>query len=151
MMKRESLTPLQLTLFQYVEEQARGLTWQPLDVPSTLDDTMRVIWQPCRTLPVWSGACERTIYGLPLGNLYFRAWHDAKHVATGRGFDLRSELYVSQLQLVDLAGRSDTLAGILAADTIGQQLHYYVHGRFPENQAAFVESFTRHGRVVGAF
>lgn len=150
-MKRESLTDLQLTLFQYVETQARGLAWQPLHVPASLDDTMRTIWEPVRTLGIWAGASENTIYGLPLGNLLFRAWHDHKHVATGRGFDLRSELYISHLQLAEIARRSDRLAGILAADTIGQQLHFYRFGRFPVNQAAFVESFTRSGRVTGEF
>lgn len=94
----------------------------------------------CGSLPVFSGNCERTIYGSREANWAFRAWHDRLHVQLQAGFDRVGEERVARSQVMELeragADESDVLA--VWYDVAGQFLYAERFGGFPEDQASFV-------------
>jgi hypothetical protein len=126
---------------------APGVKWVPVDV----DDTADHVFGAAGRMPVWAGASASTIYGDPAGNIAFRAWHDMEHRTAGRGFDLRSELYVVTRQCAAVERESRALADALWFDNAGQQLYFYVHGRFPFDQMAFAMWFEQTGCVDRVF
>lgn len=67
------------------------------DAPQTFEDVARC-WAERRTIVVWTGASEKTIWGAPEANWRFRAEHDAAHLATGLGFDHASEIELAYWQ-----------------------------------------------------
>jgi hypothetical protein len=94
-----------------------------------------------RSLPVWDGGCDLTIYPAPEGNHAFRAWHDSLHLATGHRFDAVGERHVAvaHVRLARAHGCSQVAQAAIWADTWGQFLYGEAHdGAFVEDQRAFV-------------
>ena len=93
-----------------------------------------------RPLPVWSGACENTIYLSPEGNYAFRAWHDLTHLRLGAGFDRDGEWAAARQHQREayLAGLSRAARQLLWIDTWGQFEYGITHdGAFVEDQLQF--------------
>ena len=93
-----------------------------------------------RPLPVWSGACENTIYTSPEGNYAFRAWHDLTHLRLGADFSRDGEFAAAWQHQREayLAGLSRAARQLLWIDTWGQFEYGLTHdGAFVENQLEF--------------
>lgn len=92
------------------------------------------------TIVVWSGASGRTIYDRPEVNAAFRAIHDTAHLALDAGFDFDSENRVAA-QCVEAARRNgldEVACAALDFDSAGQNEYFRTHGRFVDDQEAFV-------------
>lgn len=86
-------------------------------------------------LVVWSGASENTIYGSPLVNYAFRAWHDSLHKLLGAEFTLDGEIRVAREQARVIGGM---YAEIVIAEVEAQAKHLELLGYFPVDQYAFI-------------
>ncbi len=88
---------------------------------------------------------DRTIFGSPMGNWQFRAWHDMCHIQANADFSPAGErragkLMVEQLWKLDGPSLRDKArwAAIIDAEVSGQLAYYLIHdGRFPDDQRAF--------------
>lgn len=87
---------------------------------------------PIPISPDFSGA---SILGRE-GNVRFRAWHDMEHYATGIGFGVAGEIAIEPHGAARLHG-SD-VRFLHRVEIVGQTLHYARHGRYPEDQRAFM-------------
>ena len=100
---------------------------------------------------VWSGNCEGTIYGLPVGNLAFRAVHDWIHLEYGLGFNVEDEEVVFAIQSLliqdvcrrhkSLNGCADRINEVLAADLMGVIEFHQKNGYYPKRQIDFVKDY----------
>ena len=104
-----------------------------------------------RSLPVWDGGCDLTIYSTPEGNHAFRAWHDSLHIAMGMNLSRAGERAVAlaHVRLARMHGCSELACAALWADTWGQFLYGEAHkGAFVEDQRVFVIACLQ-GRPAG--
>lgn len=111
-----------------------GLTLEVRDdAPSTISDVIQAF--NGRTVKVWSGACDNTIFIDPHVNRLFRAWHDACHVQLNADFSLQGEKRVAAYQAARVG--SDYWARAIMAEVAGQAEYFYKFGVFPANQLEF--------------
>ncbi len=108
-----------------------------------------------RELAVERDFSATAIYGR-YGNTVFRAFHDMDHLLHGLDFTLQDEIEVALLgwnSIAKLVPKHDAqfLRRVYMADTIGQSVYFQKHGRFPDNQTAFVVDYLRTGGVDGTF
>lgn len=111
--------------------QASKLKYRVEDVaPSTALD----LFNGPKTLVIWSGASENTIWSQKETNWAFRALHDALHIETGIGFTPQEEIYLGRIQASHYEG---IMADLVYIETAGQAEHYLKTGQFVENQIEF--------------
>ena len=80
-----------------------------------------------RPFPVYSGACDNTIYTTPYRNQCFRFWHDCLHIELCADFSHEGELAVAQAHyaVISAAFGADSIEAMLMyQDTFGQ-LEYF--------------------------
>ena len=90
--------------------------------------------------PVYSGACDNTIYLTPHHNQCFRFWHDCLHIELGEDFTHEGELAVAEEHyeaVVRAFGAGSIEAMLMYEDTVGQLDHFKETGGFVENQLDF--------------
>lgn len=90
--------------------------------------------------PVYSGACDNTIYLTPHHNQCFRFWHDCLHIELGEDFTHEGELAVAKEHydaVVREFGAGSIEAMLMYQDTFGQLTHFKDTGGFVENQLEF--------------
>ena len=98
---------------------------------------------------VWSGGSDATVFGAPVVNWAFRAWHDWCHWHGEYPFTLDGEKAACAMQcdqLVALYGDTPRIRRwqqILDADIVGQWHYQAETGRFPADQRLFVLSALR--------
>lgn len=95
-------------------------------------------------LPVWSGCSDNTAYTSRGANYAFRFWHDVLHCVHGLGFNLADEVAIGHMHVAEVKayfGPDSIEAMIMYADTVRQSQYEAVHGKFPDNQYAFVHDF----------
>ena len=96
---------------------------------------------------VYSGGSEQTIYGDLEVNFAFRAWHDWCHWRGRFDFSHEGERAACAMQGDHLIARYGESAQtrrwrrILQAEIIGQRDYFDRHGKFPEDQRAFVAAY----------
>lgn len=119
--------------------------WVPTAAAPSYFAALRAAWSPDAPLPVYSGACDATIYAAPEVNHAFRAWHDACHVALGADFSVAGEVRTARCQLRQAAamGADARTLALLRADTIGQVQYFARFGRFVHDQRAFVARYLK--------
>jgi hypothetical protein len=116
------------------------------DAPQTFDALTTQLRGGGRMV-VWSGGSERTIFGDPAVNYAFRAWHDWCHWRGRHPFTPAGEracLRAQRRHLLALYGdgpRTRRWIALLTAEVLGQQRHFDRHGRFPDDQRAFVAAY----------
>ncbi len=99
---------------------------------------------------VWNGASEMSIYGSSAMNFAFRAWHDRLHIMLHADFDEEGEKAVAVAQrdaMLRATGDSEAAEAVWA-DVWGQFLYEQRHGRFPDDQAAFVWAWLNLGEAA---
>ena len=120
--------------------------------PETLEE-LTLVFGHNETLKVSGQHCERTIFGLPELNCWFRAWHDWMHYACGLDTTCGGEGALA-LKHIEAIRRDDAwaevidyrfLEAVIWVETYGQNAFYLAHGRFPSNQAAFSLSALANG------
>jgi hypothetical protein len=90
-----------------------------------------------KSLVIWPGGSDNTIYGDPRINWKFRAWHDALHLITNAPFTVQGETFMGKLQ----ASKLGTLGSeIVIAEVIGQAEEFNKTGQFINNQVAFINN-----------
>lgn len=84
--------------------------------------------------------CKNTIFLDPYDNVAFRAWHDALHIQSGKGFDRFSEECVATMrkQQVALLGFNHDVQELVFADVAFQAQYYDEHGCFPHDQLEYM-------------
>lgn len=97
-----------------------------------------------------------TVFGDPVTNWFFRAWHDSCHLRADGDFSPMGEKLAYWQMVVDLAEYNketnafplDTIAefiDIIHAEVIGQGECYQKFGKFPDNQYEFVKEYIARG------
>lgn len=124
------------------------------NAPGTYDALAQRVAQT-RELAVERDFSATAIYGRN-GNTVFRAFHDMDHLLYGLGFTVQDEIEVALRgwnSIVKLIPKHDQdfCRRVYMADTIGQTVYFQKHGRFPDNQLAFVVDYVRTGEVHGTF
>lgn len=123
-----------------------GFSYEPADdAPNTFDAlqaAFRASQRGAKPLPVWSGACDETIYTNAEGNYAFRFWHDVIHAVFGLDFSHVGETETAAKQLKDVEqhfGWDSIEARLFYWDPIGQ-IDYAAEtgGQFVTDQRAFV-------------
>ena len=118
-----------------------------LDIES-LDDMKKAWGDGFKPYRVSSDYCDQTIYNRCSGyngaeydgaevNMAFRAWHDAMHLKHNLTTSTLDEIELGFLHVDLIKGHHEKL--VMMAETIGQTLYYDAIGKFPDDQAAFVE------------
>ena len=125
------------------------LTHRP-DLPFS---AVRDAWLASRTVPVWDGGSNETIFSTPDANHAMRALHDLCHISLNVGFAYDDEMRVSDM-LCSWAraarlSNEDVLA--LEADNAGQSAYHKLTGDFPANQALFVSCYMYYGGSAPCF
>lgn len=116
-----------------------GPDWRPSDL-ITMQGNRKV-------LHVSSAFSEKSIYGLT-GNVQFRIAHDLAHIKHALGFTVDAELILAEEHWAELRKSipirwRPLCQAIYLADTVSQSLYYERHGKFPEDQRAFVHDILR--------
>ena len=116
------------------------------DAPQTYE-ALRDYYNETGKIKVWNGASECTIFGYPVVNWAFRAWHDWVHVMNSLEFtvdDEHSVMRFQQLQIIELLGntaQAQRFCMYLEAEIDGQAEYFQKHGHFPEDQRAFFNEY----------
>ncbi len=98
-------------------------------------------------LPIYDGACDRTIYDKPADNVTFRAWHDSIHLEKNLTFKKADEYQVGIIhcdQLRIIRAPQQVIDAVFY-DVCGQIEYYERFGRFVDDQKAFVQDCLIHG------
>lgn len=97
---------------------------------------------------VWTGASDNTIFGYPQHNHAFRAWHDYVHVTYGLPFNEDGERMATKIQQHHVMEfhtgtpcEAKFFCRILDAEINGQIEYFCKHGKFVEDQRAFVQNY----------
>lgn len=120
------------------------------DAPQTYLDMLRH-YLYARRICVWSGASQTTIFGDEEVNWAFRAWHDWCHITLRQPFTLDGEERCAKEQCAHLlrwygdSPQTRQWMEYVKAEVIGQRMHYDRHGKFPDNQMAFVLAWCLRG------
>lgn len=107
-----------------------------------------------KSMIVYSGASEDTIYGDREINWAFRAWHDWCHWRGGFDFTAEGEAQAVEMQIghiMQVYGDSEDTrkwAEILRAEVNGQLQYLTIHGDFPQDQAAFIKAYLDNPEVA---
>jgi len=122
------------------------------DAPNTLEAVTRA-WQTTGPVPVWNGGSGRTVYGSPLHNYAFRAWHDSTHVRLQTPFSPAGEKTTALAQVrmllscTDLGTPGDRVraARLVYEDIVAQVEHCERYGDFPVDQLGFQRAYATRG------
>lgn len=83
---------------------------------------------------VYAGGSEKTIYGDPVVNYIFRAWHDRLHLRYNLDFSLESEIIIAVVQASHFDG---ICADLVYHEVASQAIEYNKTGIFPADQTQF--------------
>jgi hypothetical protein len=134
--------PFSITLNRFIEYQFNKLPFkvQFVDFEPYKDfNDMVTQFETSHILKVSTLHCENTIFGNPLINQKFRAFHDFIHICENLDFNYESELLVNYSQnLIGLKyGLNRWDLQLLNIETAGQILYFRENNFFPENQRSF--------------
>lgn len=92
-----------------------------------------------KSLPIFTGNCEQTIYATPADNICFRAWHDFIHLDLDQDFEqgefLVAEKHIEQLRAMKAP---NNVINAIYMDTIGQYLYHSITQEHCTKQEDFV-------------
>ncbi len=118
-------------------KQASKLKYRVADVaPNNETD----LFNGPKTLVIWSGASDVTIWGDARVNWAFRALHDALHLKTGHNFNPKAEIELGRIQANQYSG---LLADLVYIETAGQAEHYMRTGQFVTDQIEFTKQMIK--------
>lgn len=104
------------------------------EVRNVAPSTELELFNSPKTLVIWSGASENTIFNDNRVNWAFRALHDQLHIVTGIGFSPEAEIELGRIQANRYTG---LMADLVYIETAGQAKHYLKTGQFVTDQAEF--------------
>ncbi len=87
-----------------------------------------------KTLVVWSGASDGTIWADKRVNWAFRALHDRLHLKTRLNFNPKTEIELGRIQANQYTG---LLADLIYIESAGQADYYLKNGVFVSDQLTF--------------
>lgn len=127
-------------------EEYQTLGAKPLELgisdnaPSTFEELCEEAKQG--RLVVTTEHSKTAIYGLA-GNVTFRVFHDFGHLIYNMEFSVIDEVALAEIQWQDIKHRiepewRELAAVVYYADTVYQSRYEAEHGKFPEDQKAFV-------------
>lgn len=98
-------------------------------------------------LPINGISDDKNIFGSAEGNIAFRAWHDAVHLAIHEGFSKAGEYAVAAEQASQLRalGVEESTIEAIWLDIVAQVEYYQVHKAFVDDQLAFTARVNAHG------
>lgn len=124
---------------------------QGFDVAENAPDTLAklcALLDSGKRMVVYSGGSEATIFGNPVVNYAFRAWHDWHHWQGKLAFDPEGEREACARQIEELREHyghnplTDRWAELLDCEINGQVAYAQAHnGDFPQDQLAFATSY----------
>ena len=92
---------------------------------------------------VWTGSSDKTIFGDPVINHKFRAWHDYIHLTKRLGYDSINESIVAKIQINQLPDSYLFEKELINIEVIGQVQYMKKKGLFVENQRKFTIDYLR--------
>lgn len=109
--------------------------WRAADsAPATVAELLES-YSATGEIVVYAGASDATIFGAPVVNHAFRAWHDWCHIRTRIGFTVPDEVTLARWQAAEAS--SDALARIVLIEVAEQALHFGRTGEFLTDQIGF--------------
>jgi hypothetical protein len=122
-------------------------------------DAMRADYLATGRLKINTEFSTNTVFGDPVTNWFFRAWHDYCHIKANADFSPTGEHLAYWEMLTQLAEyNSETNAftneqiaqfvDIIHAEVIGQGDYYRQFGKFPDNQYEFVLAYLANGNKL---
>jgi len=134
--------PFSITLNRFIEDQFNKLPFETQFVdfePYKDFNDMVKQFESTHILKISTLHCEKTIFGDPLINQKFRAFHDFIHITENLDFEFESELLVNYAQTkIGLKyGLNRWDLQLLNIETAGQIAYFRINGFFPEDQRAF--------------
>lgn len=129
---------------QIEEYQTLGAKPLELGISDSAPSTFEALCEEAKQgkLTVTTEFSNTAIYGIA-GNVTFRVFHDFGHLIYNKEFTTRDEVALAKLQWQDIRIRIEPewreLANVVyTADTVAQSQYEAEHGKFPEDQKAFV-------------
>jgi hypothetical protein len=109
--------------------------------------TERDEFKTATIIPVWEGGSGTTPYKDPNSNYRLRLWHDYLHLELDLDFSYESEEKVVSRHMTycENVGLSALAKEILFIELAGQLRFHKSNGRFPYNQAAFIDAALQYG------
>jgi hypothetical protein len=90
---------------------------------------------------IWTGESEGTIFGDPVYNHIFRAWHDLTHVLLNQDFGFAGESVVGTAQVHQLPSDWIFEQQLITAEILGQNQYYRQHKAFLIDQRKFAYDY----------
>lgn len=101
-----------------------------------------------KTIHIWTGASENTIFGDPKINHFFRCWHDYTHLKYELDYTPLNEIHVCALQMAELDNTMLFERLLINAEITGQILYFNNFNDFPINQRKFAYNFLKTGKLA---
>ncbi len=98
-----------------------------------------------KTLVIWSGASDNTLWNDKQVNWAFRAIHDACHLKSGLGFSVADEVTLGDYQSSLVA--CPYIRAITQCEITEQALYYKQNGVFVADQVAFTKSILQNNNL----
>lgn len=91
-------------------------------------------------LPVYAGACERSIFTRPETNVLFRGVHDCVHLAEELDFSAESESKIADIHRKQLLriGAPEAVQNAVYWDVRAQIEYFFTHGAYVGDQRGFI-------------
>lgn len=135
----------------YVERRASHVDWFAVDADITDSfETLRGAFRVMGRLPINTGFSDKTIFGDPLVNWMFRAWHDMTHLRLGADFTLAGETSTAVGQIEDVRDarnrgeitpeQAEAFAAIIYVEVVAQAKLAIESGSFVSDQRAYMVS-----------
>lgn len=114
--------------------------FNPDDIEGTLQNHIKR-YEETGKIYIWTGASDRTIFGEPTVNHYFRAWHDYIHITNNLGYDFVGESIVCEIQKSMLPIDWVLERNLVHAEIIGQAQYFMLNGEFLNDQRKFTRRY----------
>lgn len=127
-------------LSQYISQlilnQAKSLKYRVADEgPDTYEELVKE-----RSLVIWSGGTDNSMFSHPEAYWAFRALHDKLHLDTGTNFAAESEMELGRIQASKYDG---IVADLVYAQVAAQNEYYLKNGVFVPNERDFTIEYLK--------
>lgn len=148
----QAVKDLERFLLNWKEQMvARGYSIVPTNAaPSTYNQVREMLSGEGKTIYVYDGGCENTVFSSPQYNHIFRAYHDMGHYVHEKDFQFKNEITLGHLQsnevfdaLLSVVGlqRASRVRALVVAEIVGQIEYYQIHRHYIDDQRTYIKGY----------